>query len=132
LVDGRRLDAAECAGNVHVFRLSAVPSALRIVSHAAMPAELGLARDPRVLGVALLRLVVRKGTRFRTINAADERLKDGFHAFEADNGLRWTDGDAVIPTDTYAGFTAPFEVVLHVGATARYLADGSAGASRAA
>jgi uncharacterized repeat protein (TIGR03803 family) len=125
LADGRRLDAAEHTGQVHVFHLPAVPSALRIVSRAAAPAELGLARDPRALGVALRRLVVREGTRFRVTEAQDDRLADGFHAFEADPAFRWTDGDAAIPAELFAGFKAPFELVLHVGGTARYLADGA-------
>jgi hypothetical protein len=57
--------------------------------------------------------------------ANDNRLSDGFHAFEADNGFRWTDGEAAIPTELFAGFTGPIELVLHIGATARYLADNS-------
>jgi hypothetical protein len=126
LIDGQRLDAAERVGEVHVFRLSAIPSALRIVSRAAAPAELGLARDPRMLGVGLRRLAARKGTRFRVTEAKDDRLTEGFHAFEADNGIRWTAGDAATPTELYDGFTAPLELVVHVGATARYLADGAA------
>ena len=32
----------------------------------------------------------------QVIEAADERLTEGFHGFEAGNGLRWTDGDAAI------------------------------------
>jgi hypothetical protein len=123
VMDGQRLDAAEHVGEAHVFHLSAMPSTLHIVSRAAAPAELGLARDPRVLGVALRRLALRKGTRFRTIEAKDDRLTDGFHAFETDNRFRWTDGDAAIPTDLCAGFTAPLELVLHIGCTTRYLAD---------
>jgi hypothetical protein len=77
-----------------------------------------------VLGVALRRLVVRKGTRFRVIEALDGRLRDGFHAFEPGDGVRWTDGDAVLPTDLLGGFSGPFELVLHVGATAVYLESG--------
>jgi hypothetical protein len=123
VVDGRRLNAAERAGDVHVFRLTAAPSSLRIVSRSAAPAELGLARDPRSLGVALRRLVVRKGTRFRAIKADDDRLSDGFHAFEVDSGMRWTDGDAVLQADLYAGVSGPFEVVLHTGGTTLYRAD---------
>jgi hypothetical protein len=111
-LDGRRLDAAERVGDVYVFQLPVVPSALNVVSHAASPEELGLARDPRVLGVALRRLVARKGTRLRVIEAKDEQLTRGFHAFEADNGFRWTDGDAAIPAGLYAGLTAPLEMVL--------------------
>jgi hypothetical protein len=125
LVDGRRLDAVEWTGDVHVFRLPAVPSTLRIVSRAATPSELGLARDPRPLGVALRRLVLRKMTQFRIINAEEKRLGDGFHAFEPETGLRWTNGDAAIPTDLCVDFTGSFEVVLDIGATTRYLEDGS-------
>lgn len=123
VVDGRRLDAAERVGEAHIFHLRAVPLELRVVSRAAAPAELGLARDPRVLGVALRYLVARQGTRFRMIEARDARWTDGFHAFEADNGFRWTDGDAAIPAELYAGFKAPLEVILRVGATTSYRAD---------
>jgi hypothetical protein len=125
LADGERLDVTRRAGEAYVIHLPTVPSVLRIVSRAAAPAELGLTRDPRVLGVALRRLVVRQGTRFQVTEANDNRLSDGFHAFEADNGFRWTDGEAAIPTELFAGFTGPIELVLHIGATARYLADNS-------
>jgi hypothetical protein len=124
LMDGQRLDAAHRVGEAYIFQVAAVPSDLRIGSRAAAPAELGLARDPRVLGVALRDLVVRKGTRFQAIHAKDERLGDGFHAFEPAEGFRWTDGDATIPASLFAGLTGPFEVVLHIGATTWYCADG--------
>jgi len=125
LVDGERLDVTKRVGEAYVIHLPTVPSVLRIVSRAAAPAELGLARDPRVLGAALRHLVVRKGTRFRITEANDDRLTDGFHAFEADNGFRWTDGDAAIRTEFFAGIIGPVELVLHIGAMARYLADSS-------
>lgn len=96
------------------------------MSRAAVPAGLGLARDSRVLGVALRCLVVRKGIRFRVTKANDGRLVDGFHAFEADNDFRWTEGDAAMPSELFAGFTGPLELVLYIGATARYLADNRA------
>ncbi len=121
--DNQRLDATEQVGEAYVFHLPAVPSVLRILSRAAAPEEFGLARDPRMLGVALRRLVVRKGARFRVATADDDRLIDGFHTFEADNGLRWTNGDAAIPGALFAGFSGPVELVLLIGATTRYLAD---------
>ena len=124
LFDGRRLDAAEHAGNVYVFHLPSPPKDLRIASRAAVPAELGTARDFRALGVALRRIVVRKGTKFRTIKADDARLSDGFHTFEPDNGFRWTDGGAVVPGKLFEGFTGPLELVLYVGATAAYVDQG--------
>jgi T5SS/PEP-CTERM-associated repeat protein len=123
VVDGERLNAASCHGVAYVFEVATRPVTLRIVSRAAVPAELGLARDPRVLGVALRRLVVRRGTRFKVTEANDDRLVEGFHAFEADNGFRWTDGDAVIPTELFDGFAGPLELVLHIGGTTRYHSD---------
>ncbi len=83
-----------------------------------------MARDPRVLGVALHRVVLRQGTRFRIIEAADEGLGDGFHAFEPGGTLRWTDGDADLPAALLAGFDGAAELVLHVAATAQYPLDG--------
>ncbi|WP_158933136.1 Hint domain-containing protein [Acidisphaera sp. S103] len=123
LADGRRLDAVERVGDVHVFRLCTLPSCLNIVSRAAVPAELGLARDPRLLGVGLRRLVIRKGSLFWVTEANDNRLREGFHEFEPGNGFRWTDGNATIPAELYVGFTAPLELIVHVGATASYPAD---------
>jgi len=40
----------------------------------------------------------------------------------ADNGFRWTNGDAAVPIALFAGFTGSTELVLDIGATARYLA----------
>jgi hypothetical protein len=123
LVDGTRLHAATQTDEVCIFNLAHVPREMRLVSRAAVPQELGLARDPRRLGVAVRRIVMRQGTRFRTFPARDPRLTEGFHAFEADHDFRWTDGDAILPTELFAGFSGPFEVVLHfVGAT-QYIAE---------
>jgi hypothetical protein len=68
-----------------------------IVSRAAEPAKLGMARDLRLLGVALRRIIIRQGTRFRVIEADDARLTHGFHVFEDSNGFRWTNGNAALP-----------------------------------
>jgi hypothetical protein len=126
MVDGMRVEASECHGLVHVFRLNAGSDEMRIVSRAAAPAELGLARDPRVLGVALRSLVVRQGTRFHVLEAADSLLAQGFHGFEQDNAFRWTDGDAVVPAALFEGFTGPVELVLQLGGTTQYLDQGVA------
>jgi hypothetical protein len=56
----------------------------------------------------------------------------GFHAFEAGDGLRWTDGDAAIPAGLFGGFDGPMEVVLHLGCTTRYPSIGDAVARTAA
>ena len=110
-------------GSALVFALAAVPDSLRIVSRAAAPAELGIGRDPRSLGVAVRQIVLRQGTRFRVIKAPDERLTDGFHCFEPAEGIRWTTGDARLPASLFAGFKGTLELVLHLGGTAQYLSD---------
>jgi autotransporter passenger strand-loop-strand repeat protein len=121
LADGRRIDADRGGPARPGFRLAAAPLTLRIVSRAAAPQELGLARDPRRLGVAIRRIEIRSGSTLRLIEADDARLTDGFHGFEPDNGFRWTDGDALLPAAPFAGLKGPIEVVLHCGGTARYL-----------
>ena len=124
LADGVRLEPKLRPGGGFRFKVPSLPSSLRIVSRSAAPDALGLLRDPRTLGVAVQLVAVFAGTDGRVIEAADDRLSEGFHAFEADGGIRWTDGDAVIPPDLYAGLDGGFEVVLNVGGRTRYLADG--------
>jgi hypothetical protein len=120
MVDGRRVDPVRRCGEVHLFRLEARPAAVRIVSRASMPQELGVVRDPRMLGVALRRIVLRQGPRLRLIEAADAALTDGFHAFEATNGFRWTAGSAAVPRALFQDRHGAFELELHIGCSARY------------
>ncbi len=123
LVDGRRIDAAFRGRLLYEFRLACRPGALRIMSRASVPQELGLARDPRSLGVALRRIVLRSGPGRRVIGADDRRLTDGFHAFEPDDGIRWTDGDGHIPANLVGGLIGPMELSIHLGCETTY-ADG--------
>ncbi len=124
LADGVRIDAEHNAAGMYVFRLSRAAKDLRLVSLAAVPTELGVARDARCLGVAVRRIVLRRGTKFQTIEASDSRLEQGFHAYEADNDMRWTNGDAVLPAGLVPRFRGPFEVAVHVAATSRYVLPG--------
>jgi hypothetical protein len=96
-----------------------------------VPAEQGLARDSRSLGVALRRIAVRQGTKFDVVPAEDARLTDGFHPYEAAGNLRWTDGYAALPIEAFTRFTGAMEVVLHLAGTTRYPVNGS-GPARAA
>jgi Hint domain len=126
LVNGVRVNAMSRHAAAWIFPLPDRPARIRIVSRSGVPAELGLARDDRVLGVALRRIALRQGTRFRTLEAADASLSEGFHEFEPANGLRWTDGDAVLPTALFEGFGDPMELVLHIGCTTCYpILDGT-------
>jgi hypothetical protein len=131
LVDGARVDAEEQQGSVYIFRLPPGPKSVVIASRVAVPSELGIARDPRPLGVALRRLAVRQGAKFMLFDAAAERLTAGFHAYEPDCNLRWTDGCAALPAAAFAKFDKGTEVMLHLGGATQY-PDDRQGAVRAA
>jgi hypothetical protein len=114
-VEGARVEATVQCGDAYIFFLASHPALVRIVSHSGAPAELGVARDPRVLGVAVRRIVLRQMTRFRVMDAANPLLVEGFHTFEQDNSVRWTDGDARLPAAIFDDFDGPMELVLHLG-----------------
>ncbi|HQT77741.1 MAG: hypothetical protein B7Z80_09165 [Rhodospirillales bacterium 20-64-7] len=121
LVDGRRVDAAARKGDQVTFHVSGGATSLRIASRAASPAELGLLREPRHLGVALRRVELQRGARLAVIDAGDDRLADGFHDYEPALGIRWTNGDAILPAVVLAGFQGGgITVTLTLGGTTRY------------
>jgi hypothetical protein len=122
-MNGRPNDGS--AGRVVLFRLRA-PRSLRIVSRADAQDVVGFARDPRVLGVAVRRIVLWRGHVPTVIAASDRRLGRGFHAFEPENGWRWTDGDAVLPASILDCIDGPCELELYLAGSARYRLTGSA------
>ena len=124
LVDGIRLDATGRTGDMYVFHLASTPAAVRIASRSAAPQEFGIARDPRCLGVALRQIMVTQGLSVRTIEAEDGLLTEGFHGFEVDNAIRWTDGDAAMPMALFIGFTGPLEIALSLGGRTTYVEEG--------
>ncbi len=63
------------------------------------------------------------GTRSWALDAADPRLAEGFHYYEPEAELRWTDGDAKLPVALFEGFGHGTVVTLHVVGATRYLAD---------
>jgi hypothetical protein len=126
-VDGRRVDASARSDRQFMFRLAGRPAKVSIVSRTGVPQELRLARDPRTLGVALRQVIVTQGPRLTLIEAEDARLTQGFHAFEADQSIRWTSGDAALPDWLFEGLSGPFEVTLRLGGSTCYLDDGPAG-----
>jgi hypothetical protein len=120
LVDGRRIDGRRQPNGIRAFRLPANASSVRVVSRAAVPAELGLARDSRRLGIAVSRISLWRGARLRMIEASDPVLEVGFHLFEPELGMRWTDGDALIPASLFAGWSGSCQLELHVACTTQY------------
>jgi hypothetical protein len=129
LADGVRVNVTARSGTVWAFALPRRPAELRIASRSGSPQELGLARDPRVLGVALKQITLCQGTRSLVLDASDERLGQGFHEYEAELGLRWTDGDAVVPASVLAEFDGPVELELEIRGSSRYSADHAAEAA---
>ncbi|HVZ07033.1 Hint domain-containing protein [Rhodopila sp.] len=125
VVDGDRIDAHFRNQGAFVFRVPAPVGNIRIVSRSAVPAELGVARDPRLLGVALRGIVLRHGSRIRHIRLADPRLTQGFHDYEDTDRIRWTDGDAVLPPACLNELPEADEVVLTLGGSTRYVDAGA-------
>lgn len=123
VADGRRVDSTLINGTLHMFDLPRAPKKVRITSRAGAPQELGLTRDPRCLGVSVHRIVLMAGGRLRAIEADDVRLVDGFHGFEPDAGLRWTDGDAKVPEGLFDGIDGPVTVILQCAGSARYVEE---------
>jgi len=80
-----------------------------------------------MLGVAVRRLVLAQGVRLRLMEAEDVRLIEGYHAFETDIGIRWTDGDAAVPADLFADMTAEGMLQVYLGAATRYADLGNLG-----
>ena len=120
IVNRCRIDGTVQPNGALGFRLPPSPAEIRVMSRAAAQDELGLARDPRRLGIALRQIVIWKGYQPTVIEADDSRLSDGFHEHEPDNGFRWTNGDAVLPEAILAELKSACELELHIAATTRY------------
>jgi hypothetical protein len=113
-----------------VFQLRVPPRDVRICSRATVPQEIGVARDARLLGVAVRRIVLAQARRKRAIAAESASLVDGYHLFEPNNDIRWTDGDAAVPASLFAGISGPSMLILQLGSATQYIDDGDV--SRAA
>jgi hypothetical protein len=132
VIDGARVDPEYRRGPQYGFRLPSSPKSVVIASRAGVPSELGIARDPRSLGVAVRQVAVRQGAKFMLLDAHDDRLTTGFHAYEADCDLRWTDGRAALPAAAFARFDNGAEVILHLGGATHYPYDWGSAARVAA
>ena len=126
LIDGKRVDPMERNVDRCAFRLTRRPAKLRLCSRSAVPQELGIARDARQLGVAVERVLLLQAERQQVLRADAATLTDGWHAFEPNGGIRWTDGDAALPARLCAGMASPAMLVVQFGAATRYVDDGEA------
>ena len=109
----------------HVFTVDAAPREVRIVSRASAPAELGLSRDPRLLGIAVRRVAITNGRHRRTIEAWDDCLCAGFHGYEPETDIRWTAGDARLPERLFNGCSGLIDIQIETGGATRYFDEGT-------
>ena len=119
-VNGKRVNPTSHTEDWAVFRLDRTDREVRIVSRAAAPRDLGLARDPRMLGVAVRRIALRANGATHSVDADSVRMADGFHGYERADKLRWTDGDARVPPSLFDGATGPAELLLWLGGRTPY------------
>ena len=120
MVGGQRIDPVCKPGGVLAFRVPERPGPVRLVSRATVPAELGLCRDARRLGVAVRQVVVLSGPRARLLDLETRAPLEGFHAFEAGERIRWTDGDALLPAHLFDLTAGPFDLEVTLGGRTQY------------
>lgn len=125
-IDGIRLNPAETAGPHRIFFIPGTPERIEIASRDSVPEELGLARDPRSLGVALRRIEMQRGDASVTLDPRDPQLTEGFHAYEPEAGIRWTNGRATLPPAPIPTGRGPLKLILTLGGATRYLDLGPA------
>ena len=120
VVDGVRVDAQERRDSIHVFRLPPRPDSVRHRLPRGVPSELGLRPRSPAAGRGAAAGGDPPG---RQVHAAGRRRRTadvGFHDYEPAEGLRWTDGYAELPAETFARFDRGAEVMLHLGGTTQY------------
>jgi Hint domain len=121
MVDGVRVDPTRRDHDRYTFQFGPA-SEVRLVSRSAAPQELGHTRDPRCLGVAVREMISMANGRCARIKAEDVRLTRGFWGFEPVEGIRWTNGDAVLPGGL---FEAAVEFTVVLGGATLYPDDGA-------
>ncbi len=112
LVDGRRIEPEVVGPHHFVFRVKLPAETLRLLSHAAVPREVGTADDDRRLGVQIVSLTWEQGERRETLPLAAPLLGEGFYAVER-TGARWTNGDAWLAGDLIPAWQGEALLRLH-------------------
>src|SRR5215469_4874250 len=56
-----------------------------------------------ILSVVVRRIVLAQQMRQRAIEAVDSRRHDGFPQYARENGMRWTNGYAMVPAELFGG-----------------------------
>ncbi len=130
--DGGRMSGAESGGEspdawgglAPTFVRSAAADRLKALGHHdRLRIVEALAAGPKNVSEIAAAVGMPAGTvsrHLRVLHAEDDQLTGGFHAFEADNGFRWTDGNASLPTSLFERMAGPCELELHIASVARY------------
>ena len=114
VADGVRIEAQE-SGLRARFLISATATEVRLVSDTSIPRGIGCNDDPRLLGVCLGTVTVSDGFDVRrSLDLTTCRIEDGFHP--AQEGHRWTRGDASLPTSLWADCQGMFFLSLELAA----------------
>ena len=129
IADGERVDPVAIdfpehryQGRYH-FRLKSTPQNLAIVSRSTRPMAMGMNHDPRRLGVAIRSISLRNDGATIDLDFDSPWLEAGFNNPEPVSRQRWTTGYTPLPRNCHRLFQEPFELLLDVVCTARYLVD---------
>jgi autotransporter passenger strand-loop-strand repeat protein len=125
LAGTRRIDPLSVTGGRYVFAIPSGEAPLRLMSRAARPGDVTPWIDePRVLGVLVRRLIVRRGQDTRSVAMDGPVPGRGWWETEwhGEMPCRWTSGEAILPSSG----ASVLEVEL--AATARYPAGDAASA----
>jgi len=114
-VDGIPVRAQGMAGTARVFAVHAGARDIRIMSRSAVPAQLGLTRDIRRLGVHVTRIRLEAPGVLVDVATGHAAFAQGWHGVEGSS--RWTDGAARLPAILHQWIGAPFTMALHLSRT---------------
>jgi hypothetical protein len=117
LADGVRIAPQP---GTHRFVLDRAPFDLRIVSRSASPQSIGRSADSRPLGVAIHSIAISGRELTMVLPFDSPLLDDGFHNAEVPGKLRWTKGEAPVPSRALLAFEGVFEVTLELAGTMKY------------
>jgi Hint domain len=125
---GRTLQPTHTEQGHCIFRLPKDTTEVRLVSRACRPTDVRpWLEDRRVLGVQVVRIVIRNSDNVHDVPIDHPALDNGWWAVERDGGTlrRWTNGDATLPLPSL-GSEALLEI--HLGTAMLYKADARPGA----
>jgi hypothetical protein len=120
---GKIIRPAQCDGGKYVFEVPAGPAALHLISRSARPADtIGpFIDDRRALGVLVGDIAISKGRKRRQLTAhLTTPGLPGWHGL-GEAGVRWTNGDALLPVPAALRRGRPCRLEITVAAGGPYV-----------